>query len=271
MNKEMPPILLEGTGADEISSPERYAKNKFWEFKYVDYVKSKNIKRCYFIFHYNPEKNKFLKKLKVVFNFHSGSTITKVFVYKNALIAISPLGGPAAAKLMEELSIFGITEFIAVGSAGCLSPENRDKFLLVEKAIRDEGTSYHYLKPSTYVETDETLTKEVELFLKEREFGFVKGITWTGDALYRETEQKTKMAKSFGAVSAEMECASWCAVAKYRGFKFAQLIYFSDIIAQGEWTRVLKYKKTGNDAKRYMMSLLVKEMIDEYSNKNNAN
>lgn len=265
MKKETPPILLEGTGVDEISTPEKYAKNKFWEFKNVDFVKSKNIKRCYLIFHYNPEKNKFLKKLKVIFNFHSGSTITKVFMYKNALIAISPLGGPAAAKLMEELSIFGITEFVAVGSAGCLNKEISDKFLLVEKAIRDEGTSYHYLEPSTYVETDNDLSVEIEEFLKQKEIKFVKGITWTGDALYRETKQKTEMAKSLGALSAEMECASWCAVAKYRGFKFAQLIYFSDIIAQGEWTRVLKYKKTGNDAKRQMVSLLVKDMIDTFA------
>ena len=134
--------------------------------------------------------------------------------------------------------------------------------MLVEKAIRDEGTSYHYLEPSTYVETDNDLSVEIEEFLKQKEIKFVKGITWTGDALYRETKQKTEMAKSLGALSAEMECASWCAVAKYRGFKFAQLIYFSDIIAQGEWTRVLKYKKTGNDAKRQMVSLLVKDMID---------
>ena len=195
MENNLFPILLNGCGNEEIATPNGYARNKPWEFKNVDYIKSKGINRCYIIFHYSPEKNKFLKKLKVIFNFHSGSTVTKVFLYKNALIAISPLGAPAAAKLMEELSVFGITEFIALGSAGCLNSNIKDKFLLVEKAIRDEGVSYHYLEPSTYVPTNEDLNNELELFLKNKNLPYVRGITWTSDGFYRETTQKVEMAK----------------------------------------------------------------------------
>ena len=256
------PIISNGSGNDEIASPFKYAENKPWLFKHVALVKQKQIKRCYIIFHYSPEKNKFLKKLKVVFNFHSGSTVTKVFMYKNALIAISPLGSAAAAKLMEELSVFGICEFIAIGSAGCLKAENKDKFLLVEKAIRHEGVSYHYLKPSTYVSTNKELNSEIKNFLNKKGFEYVKSITWTSDGFYRETKQKVEMAKKLGASAVEMECAAWCAVAKFRGFKFTQLLYFSDLIDQGAWTRLLKYKKSSNDDKRYMISLLVKDMID---------
>jgi len=219
LNKQYP-ILLNGCDINEISSPMAYAKHKPWLFKNLDYIKKQKIKRCYIVFYYNPEKNKFFKKLRVIFNFHSGSTITKVFIYKNALIAISPLGSAAAAKLMEELSVFGITEFIAVGSAGCLNPNIKNKFLLVNKAIRDEGVSYHYLKPSTYVSTNKELNTIIQEFLKDRNINYVKGVTWTSDGFYRETNKKVEMAKELGANAVEMECAAWCAVAKYRGLNF---------------------------------------------------
>lgn len=259
------PIISCCDGDEEITSPQQFADHAASEFENVEKIKQKGIKRCYIIFYDNPENNDFLKTLDVVFVFHAGSVTTKVFEYKNALIAISPLGGPSAASLMEELALFGIREFVAVGSAGCLQADLKDKFVLVEKAVRDEGTSYHYLKPSTYVETDRDLCGQVENFLTEKQFEFVKATTWTNDAYYRETKQKVAMAKKLGAVAVEMECASWCAVAKCRGFKFAQLLYFSDLVNQDAWTRLIKQKKGYHTDRKDVIVLLVKDMIDDYS------
>ena len=129
------PIMTSCCGTDEVVTPEGFAEHVPTEFSMLNYVKNKNIKRCYIIFYDTPEQNEFLKDLKVVFNFHAGSTVTKVFEYKNNLIAISPLGGPAAANLMEEISIFGINEFIAIGSAGCLDSEIKDKFVFFKGEI----------------------------------------------------------------------------------------------------------------------------------------
>ena len=261
----MIPILECCEGMDEITTAQGFATHVPSEFKFVESVKKKEIRRCYIIFYDKPEKNKFLKKLKVVFNFHAGSCVTKVFEYKNCLIAISQLGAPAAANLMEELSVFGIDEFVAIGSAGCLQERVKDKFVLVEKAIRDEGTSYHYLKPATYVSTNKMLNKELEHFLKEKEFVFTRGVSWTNDAYYRETKQKIAMAKELGAVAVEMECAAWAAVAKCRGFKFSQLLYFSDLVKQDAWTRIVKQTKGYHNDKRDVIVTIVKEMIDKYS------
>ncbi len=259
------PITTCCDGNEEITSAEQFAMHAADAFVNVDKIKQKGIKRCYIIFYDNPEKNDFLKDLEVVFVFHAGSVTTKIFEYKNALIAISPLGGPSAASLMEELALFGIREFVAVGSAGCLQADIKDKFVIVEKAVRDEGTSYHYLKPSAYAQTDKELSKQLGQFLENKKFEYVIATTWTNDAIYRETKQKVAMAKKLGAVAVEMECAAWCAVAKYRGYKFAQLLYFSDLVNQDAWTRLIKQKQGYHTDRKDVIVLLVKDMIDDYS------
>lgn len=259
------PIITYCNGADELTSPAEFASHFPDGFKYADYVKSKNIKRCYIIFYDDPEKNKFFKKLKIVFKCHCGSVTTPVYEYKNVLIAIANLGGPAGAIMMEEIAVCGITEFIAIGSAGCLNKSIKDKFVLVDKAIRDEGTSYHYLKPSTFVSTNKDLTSEIAAALKKLNFNFVKGITWTTDAFYRETKQKVEYAKNLGAVAVEMECASWAAVAKLRGFKFAQVLYFSDLVKQDAWTRLVKHTKGYHNEMREIILQLVINLINKKS------
>lgn len=259
------PIISCFDGSNEITTALGFADHVPEAFKHADSIKQKGIHRAYIVFYDEPKKNKFLKKLKSIFLFHAGSTITSVFEYKKCLIAISPMGGPAAAGLMEELSVFGINEFIAIGSAGCLNENLQDKFILVDKAIRDEGLSYHYLKPATYVSTNETLNHELEQFLQENGFEYNKSTTWTTDAIYRETDKKVAMAKELGAVAVEMECASWCAVAEYRNFKFSQLLYFSDLVKQEGWTRLLKMDKTYKENKKDIILLIVKQMIENYS------
>ena len=149
--------------------------------------------------------------------------------------------------------------------AGCLEPSIKDKFVVVKKAVRDEGVSYHYLNPATYVETDDSINKELECFLKNKGFEFFNGITWTTDAYYRETKQKIEMAKALGAISVEMECASWSAVAKYRGFKFSQILYFSDLVKQDAWSRLIELSNGYHTEKKDIIVLLVKEMIEYYS------
>ena len=257
------PIIESWNGENEIVSPLSFSQQIPQVFKNVEQVKQKGIKRCFLVFYDNAEDNQFLNTLNVVFKFHAGSVTTNVYEYKNALIAIAPLGGPAAATLMEELSIFGINEFIAIGSAGCLNEKIKDKFVIVNKAIRDEGLSYHYIRPSTYISTDKALNGLVENYLKENNFDYKKIITWTNDAYYRETDKKVEMAKKLGAEAVEMECASWCAVAKFRGFKFSQLLYFSDLLTQDAWERLIHSTKDYHNKKQEAIILIVKDMIEK--------
>ena len=259
------PILSHCDGDEELVTAKQFAQHVPAEFKNIDYVKSRNIKRCFMIFYDSSHKNRFFKKLKVVFRFHCGSVFTNVYMYKNVLIAISPLGAPAVASLMEELALFGIKEFIAVGSAGCLNESYKDKFILVDKAIRDEGLSYHYLKPSVFVEPDLELTNKLEDYLKTNKLDYVRSVTWTNDAFYRETKQKVEMAINLGAVAVEMECAAWCAVAKYRNIKFAQILYFSDVVKQESWSRIVQLKKGYDNTLKDLILDLVKDMAVKIS------
>ena len=267
-NKDILPILMFGDDKNEITSAKQYAEHLKNEFKNVEKIKQLNIHRCYIIFHDNPKKSKFLKDLEMIYEYHAGSCTTGVFLYKNSLVAIAQLGGPAAVNLMEELSVFGIDEFVAVGSAGCLDVKVKNKLVIVSKAIRDEGASYHYLKPSTFVLTSSELNKEIETYLKENKFDYTKGITRTTDAYFRGTQKKTKLSKNLGAVCVEMECASWAACAKFRGFKFSQILYFSDVVIniRQQWQRITKTTKEALD-KKEIIAQFVKNMIDDYSKK----
>ena len=171
------------------------------------------------------------------FNFIGASTIQPQFIYNNQLVlAYSPLGGPAAGGLIEELIVYGVKRFIACGSSGLIGEFDPSNVLLVSKAIRDEGLSYHYLQPSIYVETSKTLTKQVEEGLTKHKLAYAEGISWTTDAFYRETKSRILKRQEQGAVAVEMECASMAAVCQYRNVEFAQVLYFSDIVKQEGWS-----------------------------------
>ena len=183
-----------------------------------------------------PEKIK--NKLQLLYFSETASCDYPVYIYnKKFLIVNEPIGAPIATVFMEELGFLGIVNFFACGSAGCVGHTvDTSKFFLVERAIRDEGTSYKYLKPSVYAYTDKELTNCLKQFLINNNFKYTTVTTWTTDAFFRETPKAIEKRIKQGATCVEMECASWCAVANFRGYKFAQLLYTSDITKQGEWS-----------------------------------
>ena len=87
------------------------------------------------------------------------------------------------------------------------------------------------------------------------------GTTWTTDAIYRETTDKLKMAKDLGAVAVEMECAAWASVAKFRDFKFSQILYFSDVLSKTSWNILFKEETLSNS--KDLPLLIAKDMIDK--------
>ncbi|MFA7107074.1 MAG: nucleoside phosphorylase [Candidatus Izemoplasmatales bacterium] len=192
------------------------------------------------IFFDNNPSEEILKDSKEFFSFVAASSVLKQYIYKEKIVlAYSPLGGPAAGGLVEELIAFGVKRFIACGSSGLISDFPTDHFLLVTKAIRDEGLSYHYLEPSVFVDLDYNLNQEIESKLKGKNLKYIEGITWTTDAFYKETAKRMMIRKNQGAVAVEMECASIAAVCKFRNIPFSQILYFSDIVKQEGWSSFL--------------------------------
>lgn len=129
----------------------------------------------------------------------------------------------------------GANKIILIGGVGSLKREiKRWDIILPTAAIRDEGTSYHYAQPSFFAYPDESLVKAIEIALRKRGVPYFKGITWTTDALFRETHRKRKLFMSKGAISVDMEAAALFSVAKFRGVKLAALFCAGDLVAE-EW------------------------------------
>src|SRR5204863_3248704 len=98
-----------------------------------------------------------------------------------------------------------------------------------------EGTSFHYLPPSRVVDADPEGVAAAIGLLEERGVPFLTGKVWTTDAIYRETRQKVDRRRDEGCLVVEMEAAAFFAVARFRGIRFAQLLYGGDDLSGSEW------------------------------------
>lgn len=102
-------------------------------------------------------------------------------------------------------------------------------------AIRDEGTSYHYLPASREVGPTPRVLAAILATLTEREVPFVSGKTWTTDAIFRETRSKAARRVAEGCICVEMEAAACFAVAAFRDVGFGQMLYAGDDLSGEIW------------------------------------
>jgi uridine phosphorylase len=146
------------------------------------------------------------------------------------------VGAPLAAGFLEEAIALGARTIVAVGGAGALVPELvLGHAIVVDSAVRDEGTSLHYLAPSRVVEADPSGVSALQRTLSAAGVPFVTGRTWTTDALYRETRGRVRRRVDERCVTVEMEAAALIAVAQYRRVRLAQLLYAADSLAGDQW------------------------------------
>jgi uridine phosphorylase len=146
------------------------------------------------------------------------------------------VGAPMAAAFLEELIACGVTKYVACGGCGVLS---RDIIaghpVILTAAVRDEGTSYHYLPPSREVEPNESVVVALQKVCNEVGIEYRMGKAWTTDAFYRETKGKRNLRMEEGCEVVEMEAAAFFAVAKFREIKFGQIVYGGDLVVPEGW------------------------------------
>jgi uridine phosphorylase len=146
------------------------------------------------------------------------------------------VGAPLAAGFTEELIARGCRAFVACGGAGVLVPDVALGHVIVPtRAVRDEGTSYHYLPASRTVEATPAAIEAIVATLERHGVPHVEGATWTTDALYRETRDKVARRVTEGCLTVEMESAAFFAVAAFRGVAFGQLLYAGDDLSGEAW------------------------------------
>jgi len=146
-------------------------------------------------------------------------------------------GAPGAAIVLEELATLGVRRFLNIGLAGAL-PNDVDfgDVVLCTAAIRDEGVSHHYAPAARYANPSAALTDEVRQVLLRKGDHFTEGMTWTLDAIYRETLEEALAYREEGVVTVEMEAAALFTIAEVRGVEIASLFTVSDhLLAASEW------------------------------------
>ena len=146
------------------------------------------------------------------------------------------VGAPLSAAFLDEMIALGCKKFIACGGAGVLNRDLVPEHVIVPAAaVRDEGTSYHYMPPSREVTADFGAVAAIEATLKDHHIPYVVGKTWTTDAIYRETPARIKRRREEGCLTVEMEAAAFFAVARFRGVSFGQILYAGDDVSGEKW------------------------------------
>lgn len=146
------------------------------------------------------------------------------------------VGAPLAAGMLEEVIARGCRSFVVCGGAGALDRELTVGHLVAPTAaIRDEGTSYHYLPPSREVAAEPTALAAIEQTLQAHHAPYVLAKTWTTDAFYRETPAKIARRRAEGCAVVEMEAAAFFAVARFRDVPLGMILYAGDDVSGDVW------------------------------------
>jgi uridine phosphorylase len=168
---------------------------------------------------------------------------------RRVAVAQAGVGAPLAAGWLEELITHGGRAFVAAGGAGVLVPGLVMGHVIVPtSAVRDEGTSYHYLPAAREVAPTAEALAAITATLDAHEVPYVTGKTWTTDAFYRETRDKVRRRVAEGCLTVEMEAAAFFAVAQFRGISFGQMLYAGDDLSGEAWDhRGWPHHETGRD------------------------
>ncbi len=141
------------------------------------------------------------------------------FEYKGIEFGIvgHAVGASFAVLIAEEMFVSGCKLLISITSSGLILPKQKPPFfVLIERALRDEGTSYHYLEPSDFSYIDQELLALLEHAFTQSTIPVNTGATWTTDAPFRETDFAIKQAQSQGLIAVEMEASALYAFSQVR-------------------------------------------------------
>ncbi len=143
------------------------------------------------------------------------------------------IGAPAVVAQTEVLASLGVRRFLSLGTAGGVQPDlTPGDVIVVTGAIRDEGTSYHYLAPDVDVGPDRGLTTALTEALVHADMSVRSGVTWTTDAPYRTTAQEIMEFRRRGVLAVEMEASAVFAVAQVRGLHVASAVVIDGVFGE---------------------------------------
>jgi uridine phosphorylase len=127
------------------------------------------------------------------------------------------VGASYAVLLAEQLFVSGCRFLVSMTSAGQLLQQGPPPyFILIDRALRDEGTSYHYLPPADFVDAEKRLAGAAMSAFAAAAQPIYRGASWTTDAPFRETAAAIERCRACRILAVEMEAAGLYAFAQTR-------------------------------------------------------
>lgn len=133
-----------------------------------------------------------------------------------------------------------------------------NEFLVPTVALRDEGSSYHYLPPTRTVEVNLQAINAIDKALKGKKIPYKHCMTWTTDGFFRETADMVSHRKAEGCEVVEMECSALVACAEFRSVKFGQILFTADTLAGDEHDE----RDWGKNARALALELAVEAVLN---------
>jgi uridine phosphorylase len=143
------------------------------------------------------------------------------------------VGASFAVLVAEELFASGCQLLISITSAGQITPVGQPPyFVLIDRALRDEGTSYHYLPPSPFCDLRPELEEPLRDTWDTGNVQIHRGASWTTDAPFRETEEMIAACRANGILAVEMEAAALYALAQAKQYAIVCFAHVTNQMAQ---------------------------------------
>ena len=143
------------------------------------------------------------------------------------------VGAPFAVLVAEELFACGCRFLLSLTSAGQINAAGPTPyFVVIDRALRDEGTSYHYAAPAEFAAADQKLVATAAHALAQADLRALVGASWTTDAPFRETPEAIEAAKARGVLAVEMEAAALYAFARARAKPVLCLAHVTNTMGQ---------------------------------------
>jgi len=196
---------------------------QFPEVKYHIQMKKGDVGR-YVLLPGDPARTDLIAKLfdnaKLIANHREYRTWTGTLLEEKVSVTSTGIGGPSTAIAVEELIAIGADTFIRVGTSGGMQPEQIPGELAITlAAIRDEGTTMHYMPPEFPAVADFDVTQALRQAAIKLDVPYRVGISQSKDSFYGQHEpermpvsdrliQRWKAWKMGGAICSEMEAAT---------------------------------------------------------------
>ena len=151
------------------------------------------------------------------------------------------VGAPFAVLVAEQLFASGCQCLLSITSSGRIADLGAPPYVvLIDRALRDDGTSAHYLptgaghfvdapNPALLAQIAAHLTSA---FPPGSGVAVHRGATWTTDAPYRETAAAIAAARDLGVLAVEMEAAALYAFGAWRGVPVTCVAHVTNTMGQ---------------------------------------